>query len=106
MTLASAAQLRFGLDNFGDAPLHDQRRTNRLVQTADALLAHPGGTLPDKLQDPAALRGLYRLVRQKPVTHAAVLQTHRDRTLKRMRDSQGTVLTIHDTTELDYTGKK
>jgi hypothetical protein len=106
MALASAAQLRFGVDNFGAAELGDQRRAKRLVQSADAILAHPGGTLPDKLQDPAALRGLYRLVQQEEVTHAAVLQPHRDRTRQRMGDYVGTVLTIHDGTELDYTGKK
>jgi hypothetical protein len=106
MTLASAAQLRFGEDNFGTALLGDQRRTRRLVRTANAILAHPGGTLPDKLKDPAALRGLYRLAKQKAVSHAAVLHPHRDRTLQRMRDYPGVVLSIHDTTELDYSGKK
>lgn len=106
MALASAAQLRFGEDNFGTARLGDRRRTRRLVRTANAILEHPGGTLPDKLKDPAALRGLYRLAKQKAVTHAAVLQPHRERTLQRMRDYPGVVLNIHDTTELDYTGKK
>src|SRR2546425_353268 len=106
MLLASAAQLRFGEENFGAAELGDKRRTRRLVNTANDILQHPGGTLPDKLQDPAALRGVYRLAKQKTVTHAAVLQTHRDKTLERMRAYPGVVLTIHDTTELDYTGKK
>jgi len=103
---ASAALLQFGHANFGTAQLGDKRRTTRLVQTADRIVQHPGGTLPDKLQSPAALEGLYRLAHQSKVTHAAVLQPHRDRTLQRMRDYDGTVLTIHDATELDYSGKK
>jgi hypothetical protein len=86
--------------------LGDKRRTARLVQTADLRVQHPGGTLPDKLADPAARDGLYRLVNQQRVTHAAVLQPHRQRTLQRMHDYPGTVLTIHDTTQLDYSGKK
>jgi hypothetical protein len=104
--LASAGQLRFAEENFGTAQLGDKRRTRRLVQTAQDILEHPGGTLPDKLHDPAALRGLYRLVKHKSVTHAAVLQPHRERTLARMRAYDGVVLSIHDATELDYTGKK
>src|SRR5271168_3215087 len=92
---ASAALLSFGHENFGSAQLGDQRRTHRLVKTADLIVQHPGGTLPDKLQSPAALEGLYRLAHQKKVTHAAVLQPHRDLTLQRMRHYSGTVLTIH-----------
>lgn len=103
---SSAAPVHFGQDNFGSAQLGDKRRTARLVQTADLIVQHPGGTLPDKLQSPAALEGLYRLANQKTVTHSAVLQQHREQTLQRMRDYSGTVLTIHDASELDYSGKK
>jgi len=103
---SSAALLSFGLENFGSAQLGDKRRTDRLVKTADLIVQHPGGTLPDKLQSPAALEGLYRLAHQKKVTHAAVLQPHRDQTFQRMRNYSGTVLTIHDASELDYSGKK
>src|SRR5947208_130526 len=106
MSLATAAQLQFGQDNFGTAVLGDARRTRRLVQAADRIIQHPGGTLPDKLANPAELQGLYRLTRSKKVTHAAVLQPHRERTLERMRHYAGVVLCIHDTTELDYTGKE
>jgi hypothetical protein len=106
MQFRTAAQLTFGQDHFGSAELGDRRRTARLVRTADRILQNPGGTLPAKLSDPAALEGLYRLVNQSAVTHAAVLQTHRERCVQAMRDWKGTVLTIHDGTELDYTGKK
>jgi hypothetical protein len=106
MQARAAAQLTFGQDHFGSAQLGDRRRTRRLVQTADRILENPGGTLPAKLSDPAALEGLYRLVKQPSVTHAAVLQPHRERSVQAMRDAEGTVLTIHDGTELDYTGKK
>jgi len=104
---ALAAEPRtFGQVNFGSAQLGDKRRTARLVKTADLIVQQPGGTLPDKLQSPAALDGLYRLVDQPTVTHASVLQGHREQTFERMRCYEGTVLAIHDTTELDYTSPK
>lgn len=106
MSVVAAGQLKFGEENFGGAKLGDERRTRRLIRTANEILEHPGGSLPEKLQDPAALRGLYRLTKSSRVTHSAVLQPHKDKTLERMRAYDGTVLTIHDTTELDYTGKK
>jgi hypothetical protein len=96
-------RLTFGQEHFGAAKLGDRRRTKRLVQVADRIVKHPGGTLPDKLNSPADLKALYRLVGSDAVTHEAVFEPARQRTLQRMRDYAGVVLTIHDTTELDYT---
>ena len=94
----------FGALNFGGAELGHVGRTRRLVRSADLILQHPGGTLPQKFRDPADLDGFYRLANRKEATHQAVLQRHRLRTLDLMRQAEGPVLTIHDTTELDYTG--
>lgn len=96
--------LSFGQAHFGAAQLGDRRRTRRLVGTANRILEHPGGTLPDKLRSPASLKGLYRLVDCPAVTHESVLHPHVERTRQRMREHDGVVLVIHDTTELDYTG--
>jgi hypothetical protein len=103
MTHATDAAASFGTLHFGEARLGDVRRTRRLVQAADAIVHHPGGTLPQKMHDPAPLDAVYRLANRKEVTHAAVLEPHRQRTLRLMRQAEGPVLVIHDTTELDYT---
>jgi hypothetical protein len=92
----------FGTLHFGEAKLGDVRRTRRLVQAADAIVQHPGGTLPQKIHDPYPLDAFYRLANRKEVTHEAVLEPHRQRTLGVMRQIDGPVLLIHDTTELDY----
>ena len=97
---------RFAEENFGRAELGDRRRTMRLVRAAERMLEHPGGTLPQKMQSPADLKGLYRLLDREQVTHEAVMQTHRELTLGRMRAGEGVVLLAHDTTQLDYSGKK
>lgn len=94
----------FGEFNFGGADFGDRRLRRRLVRTADRILQHPGGSLPDKLQSPAALKGLYRLVAQQRVTHAAVLGPHQERVQQRIAAADGDVLIVHDSTELDYTG--
>lgn len=95
----------FGQRHFGACQLGDRRRTRRLVRLADALLAHPEGSLPQKLQDPADYRALCRLVNQPPVTHAAVLAAHLQQTRAALREDPGVVLLLHDTTELDFSGR-
>lgn len=97
---------RFGEEHFGAARLGDERRTRRLVDSANQIIQHPGGTLPDKFGDPAGLKGLYRLMNADPVTHEAVLGPSRQRTLALATERAGPVLFVHDTTELDYTGLK
>lgn len=96
----------FGREHFGKAELGDRRRTERLVKAADQVMCHPGGTLPQKLSGPADLKALYRLVGRREVTHEAVLATHRERTLRLMTQHRGVVLTVHDTTQLDYTTRR
>jgi hypothetical protein len=88
--------------HFGKAELFDWRRTRRLVRAAELIMAHPQGTLPGKLGVRAEAVGLYRLARRPEVTHASVLEAHRQWTLQRMREHAGVVLLVHDTTELDY----
>jgi hypothetical protein len=93
----------FGSLHFGSAMLGDVRRTARLVRTADTIVKHPGGTLPDKIPDPYDLDAFYGLANRPEVTHAAVLEPHRQLTLQRMRAADEPLLVIHDGTELDYT---
>ncbi len=103
--MAEPQRMDFGMLHFGRAQLGDERRRSRLVALANQVAGHPGGTLPKKLCNPAAYQGMYRLCKSESVTHSAVLETHRTLTLEKMRDYPGTVLVIHDTTELDYSSR-
>ncbi|AMV26774.1 Transposase for transposon Tn5 [Gemmata sp. SH-PL17] len=90
-------------DQFGQADLGDARRTARLVHSAACIHEHPGGSLPAKFHDPAALGGYYRLANEPDVTHAHIIRAA-PRTWQRMRDETGVVLVLHDTTIGDYSG--
>ena len=105
MDLADSAGRAFALKHFAAVDLGDQRRTQRLLATVTRIIEHPSGSLPQKMQSPAALKGLYRLAQNERVTHESVLAPHRRLTLERMRE-EDVVLVIHDATELDFTGKK
>jgi hypothetical protein len=95
----------FGARNFAACQLGHRRRTRRLVQLADALLDHPEGPLTHKLQQPPAYRALCRLANQPAVTHQAVLHGPIQATLDTLRRRQGVSLLLHDTTELDFSGR-
>jgi hypothetical protein len=94
----------FGQAHFGQARLGDVRRTRSLVDLADRLVRHPQGSLPTKLRDPQALRRCYDLMNPDAVTHAAVLRPHAEHTARQVLQQRGTVLLVHDPTELDFTG--
>jgi Transposase DNA-binding len=99
--------LSFAQANFGQVDLGDKRRTSRLVRSVEEMCRHPGGTLPDKLNRPANLRAFYRLLNQQEVTHKVLMDGHTAQTRRSIAAlGCGTVLLLHDATELDYTGKK
>ena len=101
------ATLSFAQANFGQVDLGDKRRTRRLVRSIEEMCRHPGGTLPDKLNRPADLRAFYRLMDQPEVTHQVLMDGHTAQTRRSIETlGSGTVLLLHDATELDYTSKK
>lgn len=106
MALDTNGRETLGEAIFGDAKLGHLRRTARLVATFDQLRRHPGGTFPDKLASPPDLKGLYRLMERDEVTHEALFTSIRAYTLRNIAACEGTVLLIHDATELDYTSRK
>jgi hypothetical protein len=103
--LSKDKEKTWGQENVGEAKLRDKRRTRSLVDIADRILAHPGGSLPDKLADPLALDRCYTLMNAAPVTHAAVIAPHQQLTRRRICAHPGVVLNISDATELDFTSK-
>lgn len=100
----SETERSFGEIHFGAAELGNKARTTRLVILANSLARHPGGTLPQKVKDPAALQAAYRLMQRPEVTHASVLAAHQAETNRVIEQHQGPLLAISDATELDYSG--
>ena len=93
------------VNEFGGAPLGDQRLSARLVKSAGLLASLPGEAITaNASHDRAAVKGYYRLIDQpvsSAVTPGNILAPHRARTLQRMR-GQDTVLCIQDGTDLNF----
>ena len=82
----------------------DLRLDRRLGAVFNAMARHPQGTLPQKLVGRGPLVGGYRMLNNPKVSHQAIIHSHRERCLERLRGYQGKVLLLHDTTVLDYSG--
>lgn len=91
---------------FGTVDLGHQSRNRCFERVAQQISRHPGGTLPDKLSDPNDYAAMDRLMNRPETTHESVLAPHRQQTVAKMHACPGVVLTLHDTTVLDYSGKK
>jgi hypothetical protein len=91
---------------FGEVDLGHKSRNKCFHRVAQQISRHPGGTLPDKLSDPNDYIAMDRLMNRPETTHQSVLAPHCQRTLEMMRAHPGVVLILHDTTVLDYSGKK
>jgi hypothetical protein len=97
----------FGDSNFAALDLGRKDRNRRLADLLDRMVRHPGGSLPDKLNQPADLRAFYRLMDRPEVSHAVLLGGHADHTRRCIAalPAGSVVLQLHDATELDLTGK-
>jgi hypothetical protein len=86
---------------FGSAQLGDSRRTQRLVQVAQALAERPQGTLPGTFSSWAELKGAYRLFATEDATYDKVIGPHWERTRRECREG-GEYFLIEDSTLLDF----
>jgi hypothetical protein len=102
--MPTATAPSFGQIHFAGLDLGDARVNRRIVDLADLLVTAGAESWPDKFADPADYRAFQRLVNRSQATHASVRSTHTRHTRDRMADTP-VVLVLHDTTELNYTGR-
>jgi len=95
----------WAVQQFAQVDLGDKRLTQRAVQMATLMAAHPEASLPEQMEGWAALEGRYRLLNNKQVSMEALLAPHCRQTLAAARQ-QPVVLMVEDTTELEYTTHK
>ena len=92
-------------NEFGGAPLGDERLSQRLVEIAADKAEQPGSRIlwscRRRLAKSQSLLSVYRQADDSAVTMSAILQPHRERTIQRMK-AQKTVLCIQDGSDLNY----
>ncbi len=91
---------QWGSSNFGDA-----RINKRAQQLARDILNKPDLSLPQQTDNWAALKGGYRFLGNKKVTHQILQEVHYRNVMNASKESTNTVLYIQDKAVVDYSSK-
>ena len=89
-------------DELEGCAFDDSRLSERLGKLLGNLSQHVGQSLPLACQDWAATKAAYRFLDNPRVDEAAILAGHFQATRERSGEFEGTLLVLHDTTELSY----
>lgn len=89
---------------FQDVVLGDRRLLKRLQSIADTMQAAPDKSFPEAAGDDAELEGMYRFFNNDGVRFEDLVDAHARQTADRVQ-AAGTVLVIHDTTEMEFNGE-
>lgn len=92
----------WAVQQWGTARLGDVRRNRVAVELGRQMVANPAASLAQQMGSWRKLKAAYRLLNNKAVSLAALLEPHRQQTLEQAGE-QAVVLFPEDTTELDYT---
>jgi hypothetical protein len=83
------------------ADLGDTRLKTRAAALVNALVNHPGQSVPAAIADTAAIKAAYYFFENQAVDEAAIRQGHRLHTIERARPLPR-ILILQDTTDVDY----
>ena len=89
---------------FEKVRLPDQRLRKRLRIVADSLCVAPDRGFPRLAGSDGQLEGMYRFFNNARVSAQALMEGHFEQTSLRARPA-GTVLVVHDTTEMEFKGE-
>lgn len=84
----------------------DPRCVRRLHQVLAGQHRSPGASIPQACESWAEVKGAYRLIKSEVFSDQAILASHREATLRRIRRTGlKEVLVVQDTTSLNYSGR-
>ena len=92
--------MRDVIEEFDNLLLPDARLVERVKTFVASAWKAPGKSFPKMLEDVAGLEGGYRLLNNRRVSFEALQEPHRARTVQRAQ-SVGSVVVVHDTTEVE-----
>jgi hypothetical protein len=92
------------VEEMASGALGDQRLHARRDRVMAVLEQHPDTAFPEACADDAEVEALYRVLRNRRVSLAALLEPHAVATAARCA-AVGEVLVLHDTTDMVFAGE-
>lgn len=91
------------IDNeFEGSKFADERLGKRLCRIVEQLFEKMGNSIPMACQDWASTKAAYRFFSNPRLSEEGILEGHLPSTKSRVDEVDGTVLVLHDTTEITY----
>lgn len=103
--MAEFRAVEWAQNEYGRAQVGDARLTKRLVSIGAELVQNSAVSIPVAMGSWAQTKGMYRLVSNHSVTHAAILKAHVQATSERSRGEKR-ILVVQDTTHFSFGGAR
>jgi len=87
-----------------NADFGDPRLNERAVLMANLMMKQPGASLPDQMGSSAAIKGAYRFLSNRLVSHEVLQKDHYQLVLEQAQQSSLPILFIQDGSELLFNG--
>jgi transcriptional regulator with PAS, ATPase and Fis domain len=90
-------------DDFAALDFNSSRLEKRFVRTMETLAGQPDKSIWFCSENRAEAKGIYRMLSNDGLNREEILRAHREATVRRMAESEKTILAVQDTTSLNYT---
>jgi hypothetical protein len=87
---------------FAGPDFHSVRLEERFVRTMETLIKQPGVSIREASENRAEAKAICRMVSNKRCGRKEAARSHREATIRRMREYGGTILAVQDTTSVHY----
>lgn len=100
-------ETHWAFEEFRNLGINCGRTIKRFIRSMITLSTKIGESIAGASDSKAEAKAMYRLIDNKKVTEAVVLQAHRKATIQKMKESgEFIILSVQDTTMLNYTSHK
>jgi hypothetical protein len=89
-------------EEFATLDFNSSRLEKRFVKTMETLAGQPDKSIWFSSENRAEAKAIYRMLSNDGLDREEILRTHRDATIRRMIQSERTILAVQDTTSLNY----
>lgn len=89
-------------DEFRDLDLGDERLNRRWCKLTSAIYSHPMNSIQKSCESWGDTKAAYRLFSNDKVDKEKILEVHRRRTIRRIRDSEEIILAIQDSSGISF----
>jgi hypothetical protein len=92
-------------EEFANLDFNSARLEKRFIKTMETLAGQPDKSIWFSSENRAEAKAIYRMLGNDGLDREKILQAHREATVRRMAESEKTILAVQDTTSLNYTAQ-